>query len=139
MKFWDSSAIIPLLVPEADSARREQQLLDDPDMIVWFGSLAEVESSLSRRLREHEMTSIDESRARQHLEKLTTHWTEVAPTREVRSRAIRLLRVHPLRAADAFQLAAALIFCREQPETFSFLTADQRLRSAAIAEGFISQ
>ena len=136
MRFWDSTAIMPLLVPEADSADRESQLTDDPDVLVWFGTLAEVESSLNRRRRTNELAADDETKARSHLEKLSAHWTEVAPTIEVRDRAIRLLRVHPLRAADAFQLAAALIFCREKPQHLTFLTADQRLGAAAAAEGF---
>ena len=136
MKFWDSSAITPLLVVEADSAAREKQLTSDSDMLVWFGTLAEVESSLTRRKRNGELPPEDELRARRHFDELSAHWTEVSPTTEVRARAIRLLRVHPLRAADAFQLAAALIFCREQPQHLPFLTADQRLRTAASLEGF---
>lgn len=136
MKFWDSSAITPLLVVEADSAAREEQLTSDSDMLVWFGTLAEVESSLTRRKRNGELPPEDELRARRHFDELSAHWTEVTPTNEVRARAIRLLRVHPLRAADAFQLAAALIFCREQPQHLPFLTADQRLRTAASLEGF---
>ena len=136
MRFWDSSAITPLLVVEADSAQRERQLADDADMLVWFGTLTEVESSLARRKRAGELPAESELRARRHLDQLSAHWTEVTPTTEVRARAIRLLRVHPLRAADAFQLAAALIFCREQPQHLSFLTADQRLRTAADLEGF---
>ena len=136
MRFWDSSAITPLLVVEADSAQRERQLADDADMLVWFGTLTEVESSLARRKRAGELPAESELRARRHLDQLSTHWTEVTPTTEVRARAIRLLRVHPLRAADAFQLAAALIFCREQPQHLPFLTADQRLRTAADLEGF---
>jgi predicted nucleic acid-binding protein len=136
MRFWDSSAITPLLVVEADSAQRERQLADDADMLVWFGTLTEVESSLARRKRAGELPAESELRARRHLDQLSAHWTEVTPTTEVRARAIRLLRVHPLRAADAFQLAAALIFCREQPQHLPFLTADQRLRTAAALEGF---
>jgi predicted nucleic acid-binding protein len=136
MRFWDSSAIMPLLVPEPDSAVRESQLADDPDVLVWFGTLAELESSLNRRRRTNELAVGDEIKARLRLEKLSAHWTEVAPTIEVRARAIRLLRVHPLRAVDAFQLAAALIFCREKPQHLTFLTADQRLGAAAAAEGF---
>jgi uncharacterized protein len=136
MRFWDSSAITPLLVVEADSAQRERQLADDADMLVWFGTLTEVESSLARRKRAGELPAESELRARRHLDQLSAHWTEVTPTTEVRARAIRLLRVHPLRAADAFQLAAALIFCREQPQHLPFLTADQRLRTAADLEGF---
>jgi predicted nucleic acid-binding protein len=136
MRFWDSSAITPLLVVEADSVQRERQLADDADMLVWFGTLTEVESSLARRKRAGELPAESELRARRHLDQLSAHWTEVTPTTEVRARAIRLLRVHPLRAADAFQLAAALIFCREQPQHLPFLTADQRLRTAAALEGF---
>lgn len=136
MRFWDSSAITPLLVVEADSARREEQLLGDSDMVVWFGTLVEVESSLARRKRSAELSGDLELRARRHFDELAAHWTEVTPTNEVRARAIRLLRVHQLRAADAFQLAAALIFCREQPQHLAFLTADQRLRDAASLEGF---
>lgn len=136
MKFWDSSAITPLLVVEADSLLREQQLAADSDMLVWFGTLAEVESSLARRKRHGELPPEAERRARRHFDELSAHWTEISPTNEVRARAIRLLRVHPLRAADAFQLAAALIFCREQPQHLPFLTADQRLHTAANLEGF---
>jgi predicted nucleic acid-binding protein len=61
---------------------------------------------------------------------------EVQPTTAVRDRALRLLRVHALRAADAFQLAAALIACEEQPRDSFFYTGDQRLAAAAQAEGF---
>jgi uncharacterized protein len=136
MRFWDSSAITPLLVVEADSEHREQQLLVDSDLVVWFGTLAEVESSLARRKRAGELSGDSELRARRHFDELSAHWTEVTPTNEVRARAIRLLRVHPLRAADAFQLAAALVFCREQPQHLPILTADQRLRTAANLEGF---
>jgi len=136
MRFWDSSAITPLLVVEPDSSLREQQLSADSEMLVWFGTLAEVESSLARRKRLGQLPAEPELRVRRHFDELSAHWTEVAPTNEVRARAIRLLRVHSLRAADAFQLAAALIFCREQPQHLPFLTADQRLRTAASLEGF---
>lgn len=139
MKFWDSSAITPLLVRETDSACREQQLLEDPEQLVWFGALAEVESSLCRRTRSGELSAESADRARELLGSLAASWTEVAPTTEVRARAIRLLRVHPLRAADAFQLAAALIFCREKTAHLPFLTADERLRTAAHMEGFPSE
>lgn len=136
MSFWDSSAVTPLLIRESDSARRESQFANDPGMIVWFGTLAEVESAISRRMRTAEVSADAAAQARSLLQHLTSVWTEVAPTHEVRARALRLLRVHPLRAAHAFQLAAALVFCEEQPPRLPFLTADQRLREAAAAEGF---
>jgi predicted nucleic acid-binding protein len=136
MTFWDSSALVPLLVTEASSDLRRKQYDADPWAVVWFGTLAEIESSLVRRQRDGQLPADVEHAARKRLHEMTKQWTEVTPTTEVRARAIRLLRVHPLRAADAFQLAAALIFCREQPQHLPFLTADQRLRTAANLEGF---
>jgi predicted nucleic acid-binding protein len=136
MNFWDSSALVPLLVTEASSDLRRKQYDADPWAVVWFGTLAEIESSLVRRQRDGQLPADVEHAARKRLHEMTKQWTEVTPTTEVRARAIRLLRIHPLRAADAFQLAAALIFCREQPQHLPFLTADQRLRTAAALEGF---
>jgi len=136
MRFWDSSALVPLLVGENLSDLRQQQYNTDPWAVVWFGTLAEIESSLVRRQRDGQLPADVEYAARKKLVEITAQWTEIAPTNEVRARAIRLLRVHSLRAADAFQLAAALVFCREQPQHLPFLTADQRLRTAASLEGF---
>jgi len=136
MRFWDSSALVPLLVTEATSDLRRTQYDADPWAVVWFGTLVEIESSLVRRQRDAQLPADVEHAARKRLNEITKQWTEVIPTEEVRTRAIRLLRVHQLRSADAFQLAAALIFCREQPQHLPFLTADQRLRDAASLEGF---
>lgn len=136
MNFWDSSALVPLLVTEATSDLRRTQYDADPWAVVWFGTLVEIESSLVRRRRDGQLPADVEHAAQKRLTEITKQWTEVLPTEEVRARAIRLLRVHQLRAADAFQLAAALIFCREQPQHLPFLTADQRLRDAASLEGF---
>ncbi len=49
---------------------------------------------------------------------------------------MRLLRVHPLRAADAFQLAAAIAAADESPRSLPFVTFDSRLARAAEREGF---
>ena len=136
MKFWDSSALVPLLVTEETTNLRQGEYNIDPWAVVWFGTLAEIESSLVRRQRDGQLSVSGEAAARKRLSEITVQWTEVIPTNEVRARAIRLLRVHTLRAADAFQLAAALVFCREQPQHLPFLTADQRLRTAASLEGF---
>ena len=47
----------------------------------------------------------------------------------------RVLRVHPLRAADALQLAAALEWSGGAASGM-FITYDERLRDAASREGF---
>ncbi|HSJ25022.1 MAG TPA: hypothetical protein VK929_10160 [Longimicrobiales bacterium] len=53
----------------------------------------------------------------------------------VRTTAMRLLRTHPLRAADALQLAAALAWA-PAPAGDVFVTLDERLATAATLEGF---
>ena len=49
MKFWDSSGVVPLLVPEAMS-RSLQELYDaDPVMFAWWGTEIECTSAIARR------------------------------------------------------------------------------------------
>ena len=64
------------------------------------------------------------------------HADTVSPSDELRRRAARLLAVHPLRAADALQLAAALLWCEEQPHAEGFVSLGVKLRDAALKEGF---
>jgi hypothetical protein len=137
MRFWDSSALVALVVREEATPRREQALREDPGVLIWYGTPAEIESAIQRRRREGELTPDQETTVRAKLDALAGIWHEVQPTLALRERALRLLRVHPLRAADAFQLAAALIVCGEQTRGFHFDTADQRLAAAATAEGFV--
>jgi predicted nucleic acid-binding protein len=72
----------------------------------------------------------------QRMELFLDHCDTVPPTEEVRRRARRLLAVHSLRAADALQLAAALVFCEDEPGRADFACLDDRLRGAASKEGF---
>ncbi len=139
MRFWDTSAITPLLVEEPDTFRRERELAEDPRMLIWFGTPVELESALTRRLREGSLSREGESLARARLADLAQSWVEIEPLAVVRDRALRLLRVHPLRAADAMQLAAALVACHERTGLFGFLSGDARLLEAARLEGFAVQ
>ena len=136
MRFWDSSAIAPLLVEETATRPREAQLHEDAEILVWYGTWAELESAICRRERESSIDPEQAAMARTRLSVLTRACLEVQPTSWVRERAIRLLRVHPLRAADAMQLAAALVAFKERTAGNRFLTADLRLAKAAILEGF---
>jgi predicted nucleic acid-binding protein len=70
------------------------------------------------------------------LDYMRSRWNEVQPTEEVRERAERLLRIHRLRAADALQLAAALVWCEDRPRGRALIGADGSLSEAAAAEGF---
>jgi predicted nucleic acid-binding protein len=136
VNYWDSSAVIPLLVHEDQTPHRKEQLGDDPRMTVWWGCRLECSSALNRLNREGSLDGEGLALALNALETLADSWYEVEPTSELRARAMRLLRVHPLRAADAVQLAAALIATSEDPSYLPFFTADDHLREAARREGF---
>jgi len=76
------------------------------------------------------------TRAHTVLKRLASGWSEVQPSEALRTRGERLLAVHPLRAADAQQLAAALLWSRGATAGQDFVSFDQRLREAARREGF---
>ena len=137
MKFWDSSAVVPLLADEEATAALLARLREDPQLAVWWSTPAECASALARL--EREGAPADRvTEAFKRLDDLARAWTEVEPHEEIRDIARRLLRVHPLRAADALQLAAAYVAAERRPATLEFVTLDDRLRLAAMKEGFIT-
>jgi predicted nucleic acid-binding protein len=105
-------------------------------MVVWWGTRIECHSALRRREREGGLLSADILHALKRLASLAESWLEVEPHDALRIRAERILKAHHLRAADALQLAAAIIACGEQTMNVHFLTADARLAKAAETEGF---
>ena len=137
MRFWDSSALVPLLVEEPSSGARRSLHESDPVIVVWWGSLVECESALASFRRRPGNDSAPVQAAVAGLEDLAQNWIEVPPEDQIRSRARRLLRVHPLRAADALQLAAALVAAAEEPADLELVCGDARLSAAARQEGFV--
>lgn len=135
MIFWDSSALVALLVNEENSALRFQQLQEDPVLAVWWGTPVECESAIQRRFREGLLTVADVRFARARMTELSTAWHEISPVVSVRTLSQRILRTHPLRAADALQLAAALTLAVAGINDLSFACSDLRLATAAEAEG----
>ncbi len=136
MRFWDASAIVPLLVAEP-STRRVQALAAQEDaMLVWWGSEIECISALARLERDGALSSQAITHALQRLRQLAAGWHEVDPNDAVREAAARFLRVHPLRAADALQLAAAFLAAERRPASMEIVTLDERLGAAARKEGF---
>ncbi|MGH8019114.1 MAG: type II toxin-antitoxin system VapC family toxin [Opitutaceae bacterium] len=136
MRFWDTSAIVPLLVTEPATSAREAQLHEDEQMLVWWGTAVECASALQRLGREGALKSAEIRQSEERLKIFETHWAEVEPTPLVRQQAQRLLRLHPLRAGDSLQLAAALVACSHDPAAMPFVTAGERLAEAARREGF---
>lgn len=133
---WDSSAIVPLLVAEPRSDALTGQLAADAEPVIWWASPLECQSAIQRRHRERAFSTGELSAYGDRLRQIVHHADTIAPTDEVRRRAARLLSFHPLRAADALQLAAALVWCEEQPHGETFVSLDGRLRDAASREGF---
>jgi hypothetical protein len=135
VRFWDSSALVPLCLEQPATAQALQWQREDPELVAWWGSAVECASAIARLRREGHLTAVEEAQARTLLSALKASWFEVQPGDAVREQALRILRLHPLRAADALQLAAALEWGGSPPDGV-LVTFDDRLREAARREGF---
>jgi hypothetical protein len=137
VRFWDTSGLVPLCVSEPASRAVRRLAAADPSLVVWWGTRTECLSAFARGRRDGRLAASVERRARRALALLAAEWSEILPTEAVRDRAERLLGVHPLRAADAFQLAAALVWSRGETGSHAVVSYDARFRSAASGEGFV--
>jgi len=111
-------------------------LRSDRESWIWWATRTECLSGLHRRTRAGELDSSGFSAARQRLLRFDQAASTILPSEAIRSRAERLLGVHPLRSADALQLAASLAAAEDQPAEVPFVTLDDRLAEAARKEGF---
>ena len=136
MKFWDASAIVPLLVAETTTRSLQALARRDPDMLAWWGSQVECASAVARLERAAQLDRRGAALAFDRLRKIADGWHEIEPSEVVRENAVRFLRVHPLRAADALQLAAAFVAAERRPSSLEVVTLDDRLADAARKEGF---
>ena len=134
--FWDTSALVPLCCFQPQSAQARQAARAYSRQVVWWATVIEALSSLNRLSREGTLNLKESKQAFARLDYLRERWNEIQPTGEVRDRAERLLRIHKLRAADALQLAAALVWCGDRPQGRPLVGADSNLSEAAAAEGF---
>ncbi len=137
MRYWDSSAIVPLVVAEPTLLRLRLMFVEDQGLVTWWGSSIECASAIARRERLGTVSGIEAHAARNTLIDLQRAWIEVEPSAGLRDQAARLLRIHDLRAADALQLAAALAAAETAPRTLDFVCLDVRLAAAAEREGFV--
>lgn len=135
MRFWDASALVPLVLEQPRSEEARHLHAADPELVVWWGSVVECASAIARLHRDGHLTGAEESRARALLSALRGSWYEVQPGDGIRDQALRILRLHPLRSADALQLAAALEWGGSPPDG-QFVSFDERLSTAAQREGF---
>lgn len=137
MRFWDASAVVPLLVSESTTAAIQALARQDADMLVWWGTEVECASAIARLERDGSLDEAAAMDAFARLAQLAGGWHEVEPSDIVREAAIRVLRVHALRTADALQLAAAFVAADRRPASLEMVTLDDRLAAAARREGFV--
>jgi hypothetical protein len=137
MTFWDSSALVPLFAAEPRTRMVQSLYARDPEVVVWWGTPVECASAIARLERDGALLGPAAAESFARLDALARSWMQIDPSDDIRESARRLLRVHPLRAADALQLAAALVAAERRPSTLAVVTFDDRLRDAAAKEGFL--
>lgn len=135
MRYWDASALVPLVVAEEATARVRQWLKEDSVVVTWSWTRVELASAVERRVRYGEMTREQRRLTLDRFQELAADWHEVEDLLPVRNRALALLARHPLRAADAAQLGAALLVAEDHPGSLAFVCLDERLALAAEKEG----
>jgi hypothetical protein len=136
MRFWDTSAIMPLVIEEPLSTLTTGWLEEDPSVVVWTLTPIEIVSALERRVREGGLGEREALAAEDLSQALLESASEITAVEQAKPLARRLLRTHPLRAADALQLAAALLWAEGFPSGAILHTFDRRLALAAAREGF---
>ena len=136
MRFWDASAIVPLLMTEATTSTLQGLATEDPAMLVWWATEVECASAIARLERDGALDPPAAIEAFDRLKRLADGWHEVDPSDGIREATVRFLRVHPLRPADALQLAAAFVAAEGRPSSLEVITLDERLAAGARKEGF---
>ncbi len=134
--FWDSSALVPLCVRQTASQSFRQLWRQSSRVIVWSGATVEIRSALARLHRENETDAKGLQFAINRLEAMRRGWREIITGDKLHSIAAELPDTYSLRALDSFQLAAALVWCREKPKGRLFICDDARLSEAAQKVGF---
>jgi predicted nucleic acid-binding protein len=97
----------------------------------------EVVSAIARRKRERPELAALWNRAIRDVHEAASRWTEVSDAVAARRHAERIIIDHPLRAADALQLGAAIVAADGDPSSLELVTLDRRLAEAAAREGFL--
>ena len=135
MRYWDASALVPLVVAEATSSLVRKWLAEDERIVTWVWTRTEIVSAIERRAREGSLLRKQRREVLGRFNTFASNWDEVTDILAVRSRANALLARHPLRAADAGQLATALLVQEQLAGPLTFVCLDQRVSSAADVEG----
>lgn len=140
--YLDTSAMLKQYVDELGSAWLRAQVSSATSLVFSQLLIVEAVSAFNRRVREDHLSIAEYQRVRDvFFEDCRTVYQVVAPTTAIVERACALLERHPLRGYDAVHLATALIVEQALQQqglpALTFLSADDRLNDAAIAEGLV--
>lgn len=135
MRFWDASALVPLIVEEPGSLVCRAWIRDDPEIVLWGLTWLEVASAVERRVREGRVPKALRSAALARIKRIVGDAHEIGDLPAVRTRALSLVARHTLRAADAAQLGAALLVADPDPASLTMVVLDHGLAEAAEREG----
>jgi hypothetical protein len=133
--FWDASALIPLCVKQQATPVAES-LSAQYLMAVWWSTPIEMRGAFARMVRMDQLSPNGHVQAQVTLEELRSIWQEVDPSEKLREQAERLVDRFPLKAANALQLAAAMVWCIGRPKGRAFISGDSQLLDAARQLGF---
>ena len=136
VNFWDSSALVPLVVPEKNSLALLDFKESSEMIFTWTLAPVEVLSAFYRLLRTKEISPETHQNAAITWKAVEDALELINETESVKAKAKRILNLHPLKAADALQLAAALAAASDNPPDHTFVSLDNSLRTAAQKEGF---
>ena len=133
--FWDTSALVPLLVRQSNTSQAVA-VYKTLDVVVWWATPVEIASAVARLLRTGKISTDDFAKSRNLANALFSSWAVIFPTDAIRATSMQLVERYDLRAEDSLQLAAALHWCGDAPQGRIFLSGDQKLHDAALLSGF---
>ncbi|HLG20790.1 MAG TPA: type II toxin-antitoxin system VapC family toxin [Bdellovibrionota bacterium] len=135
MIFIDSSSFIKHYVAEEGTAEVNALLSSSSEIFVAWLSLSECLAALARLERQKLLTREEFGVTKKNFLEDWERLRIVRETAELEPIVIRLIGKHPLRGADAVQLASA-VYLREYDLPVTFVCSDRQLANMALEEGF---
>jgi uncharacterized protein len=134
ISYFDASALAKRYVQEEHS-QAVSRFLQEGLFATSRITEAELASALSRRHREGCLNKEQRDRLIAAMQQDLASFNVIELTPEVSALACRLIRNHPLRAADALHLASALMLAAKAEMVIRFIAFDKGLNEAARLEG----
>lgn len=136
MRYWDSSALIPLFVRQSRTDQMAALVAEDDGIASWWGTRLECWGAFCRLERSGHIGGAEFRIATDRFRASVAEWSTIGADDALQRHAERVLRVHPLRTADALQLAACHVASEIAGERLPFVSLDRRLAAIAEREGF---